>query len=230
MFSLSSFYALFPVFFGLSYLGFELADLPTRINQIATFLLGWFLIFVMLGLSANYQSPQTHYRKIRLCFRTTIDTLERLLAQEEIPVKNAYKSFKWLRLGLQSCDNFLIQKPYYVKVQNIDQYYQRILTAALVGDRDDLEKIPLALQEALESFGNLKGEFDLPRFLAALQLMLGKRVRKRERMHVLSEMILIKPSLLEKTKVAIRSPYTVSVITISAFVVAVLTLVHQFFR
>ena len=50
------------------------------------------------------------------------------------------------------------------------------------------------------------------------------------RTHVLSEMMLIKSSLLDRTRVAIKSPYTVPVITIAAFVIVVLTLVFQFFH
>ena len=230
IFSISSLFALILVLFLLPYLDFRLTDLPTRINQIVTFLLGWFLLFIMVGLSLNYQSPQTPYRMIRLCFRTTIDTLERLLAQEEAPVKDAYRRFKWLRLGFQNCNDFLIRKPYCVKMKNIDQYYQRIFVVALVGSRDELEKVTGGLRNTLKSFGNKKQEFDLPSFLTALQFILGKRVTKRKHTHVFSEMMLIRSSLLDRIKVAIRSPYTISVITIAALVVAVLTLVYQFFR
>jgi hypothetical protein len=231
VFSVSSIIILILLGYGLSYLGLSinLNQLPVPFNQVTAFFFGWYFLFIAISLPLNLYS-QTSYRITKLCFRASIDELEKILKQRKLPIKDAYKRFKWLRQGFQSCNDFLIDDPYNVTVKDIDEYYQRIFSFALVGNEEDLEKFSVALQKVLASFGKKKDDFDLPNLLISLQLILGKDVRGKESIQELAEMILVKPSLWERIKAAIKSAYMVSVVSIITLVVAILAILFQFFH
>ncbi len=212
----------------LSYLGFRITQLPVPFDKITALFLAWFLFLIVTMLPLNLRGHQTRYRMAKLCFRVTIDEFEIILKQGKMPIKDAHRRFRWLKLGFQSCNDLLIREPYYVMVKNIDRCHQRIFSFALVGDKDDLHKFSVALQKVLASFGNKLSDFDLPSLLMALQLILGKEAKEKESTQELAEMILVKPSSWERTKAAIKSPYTVSVATIITLVVAILAIVFQF--
>jgi hypothetical protein len=93
-----------------------------------------------------------------------------------------------------------------------------------------LEKFSVALQKALASFGSRQDDFDLSSLLIALQLVLGKDVKGKESTEELAKMILVKPSLWERTKATIKSPSTVSAVSIVTLVVTILAIVFQFFH
>jgi hypothetical protein len=164
----------------------------------------------------------------KLCFRAVIDELERIPKQEKIPIKDAYKRLRWLRLGFQRCNDFLLKKPNCVMVKDIEKYHQRIFSFALVGDNTDLNNSLIALHNVLASFGNNEGAFNLQSLLKAYQLILGKDVKGKESTHELANMLLVRPSLWERTRAAVRSPYMLSVVTIITLVVMVLTMMFQF--
>jgi hypothetical protein len=230
IFTISSYFVFLAALEVLLYLHFDMGRIPAPFNQIVVFFFSWFLFFIMASLVLNLRGFQTLYRMVKLCFRATIDELERILKQGKVPIDDAYRRFRWLKLGFQSCNGFLIKKPYCVMVKNIDQYYQHIFSFALVGDKVDLEKFSVALQKALASFGSRQDDFDLSSLLIALQLVLGKDVKGKESTEELAKMILVKPSLWERTKATIKSPSTVSAVSIVTLVVTILAIVFQFFH
>jgi hypothetical protein len=224
-------YIIFMVTVGcLSYIGFTITQLPAPFNQIVSFFSTWLIFFIMVSLPLNLRGFQTPYRIAKLCFRVSIDELEIILKQRKLPIKDAYRRFKWLRLGFQSCNNLLIDEPYYVMVKDIDKYYQRIFSFALIGDEKKLKKFSAALQKVLASFGDNRDNFDLPSLLISLQLILDKDKSGKESTQELVKMILVKSSLWDRTKALIRSPFTVSLISISTLIVAILTIAFQFFH
>jgi hypothetical protein len=153
--------------------------------------------------------------------------LEKSTEQGKVPIKDAYKCFRWLKLGFQSCNDFLIKKPYYVVVKNIEEYYQHIFSSALIGAKTDLKVSYAALQKMLASLGNEASDFNLRSYLVALQLTLGKKPESKESTEELTKMILVKPSLWERTRATIKSPYTMVVISIITLAVAILPVMLQ---
>lgn len=230
IFTVSSYFIVLATVETFLYLRLNLSQIPAPLNQIAVFFLSWLLFFIVTSLPLNLKGFQTPYRMAKMCFRVTIDELEGILKQRKMPIRDAYRRFRWLKLGFQSCNDFLLKKPYCVMVKNIDRYHQRIFSFALVGEKVDLKKFSVALQKVLASFGNKKDDFDLPGLLIALQLILGKDEKGKESTQKLAEMILVKPSLWEKTRAAIKSPYTISIISLVTLMVAILTIVFQFFH
>jgi hypothetical protein len=228
VFTVSSFFVLYATLAALVYLHFNVSQIPAPFNQIMAFLVNWFLFFIILSLTLNLRGFQTPYRMARLCFRATIDELEGIPKQEKARMKDAYRCFRWLRLGFRNCNDFLLKKPYCVMVKNIDIYHQRILSFALVGDETDLNKSLIALREVLASFGNNKDDFDLPSLLIAYQLILGRDMKGKESTHELAEMILAKPSLWERTEAVIKSPDMASVVSIITLVATILAIYFQY--
>ena len=242
-FSILSFVALLSALYGLSFIGGVPANLSVPFNQIANFLLYYLFLLLMIELTTSLRSLQTPYRMAKLCFRVTADDLERLLKEKTtrsqgkptesvpVPAEDVYRCCRRLKLGFRSLNDFLIQKPYRVMVKNIDQYHQRIvgflLVASTHADTNRLKELRVALKRVFASLGRIKPEFDLREFLIALQLILGRRVEGKETTQILVDMILTKPSVWERIKVASRSPYTVVVISIVTLAVAFLQLMFQ---
>jgi hypothetical protein len=186
----------------LSSFGFRIVELPAPYSQILSLLLIWFIFFLMTLMAFSWSSFLTDYQMAKLCFQLTLDSIAGILKDEELSAEDAHRHFKWLKLGFQSCNNMLIEKPYLVVVKDLNQYCQYILSVALVGNRYDLKKISLALQRIIKSFGNKRRDFELQSFLTALLFVLGKTERISESTDIQSEMILIRPSLWERIRAA----------------------------
>jgi hypothetical protein len=223
--SVCSFFIYMFIIWSFSRIGFKTSDLPFPFNLVSSFFMGWVLFFLMTSMVVSISSFVTYYKMARLCLQVTIDALGRLLTREEFSAEYVHRCFKWLKLGFQNCNSMLMDNPYFVVIKNIDQYRQYVLSVALVGNKYDLKTVLVALQRMLESFGNRKENFNLQNFLTALLFLRGETSRMSESTEVLAEMILIKPSLWERTREALKSPYTMLGITIISVAIAVLTLI-----
>lgn len=218
-FSILLYCAVLSLLMGLPHVGFKIEDLAPPINQILSLVLVWSVFFIMFMLLFNFGPSLPPHKVARLSFILTMDAMKKLETQRMTWLRDAHKHLRCLKRGFQSCNDFLLKKPYQLKVKDIDQFYERIHGIALVGEKNDLKKIRRYVNDILASLGRNKSAFDLRSFLTTLQRLSGKKGSKAESSDELIQIFLIRASIWERTKVVVGSPYTRSVIAITMFIV-----------
>jgi hypothetical protein len=184
--------------------GFKIGEIPEFYRLILSIFILWTMFFLLVCMTLNLYRLTDNYQMAGLCFQATLDSL-RNLRENGLRTRNIHRVFKWLKLGFKSCNEMLARKPYSLVVRNVDQYCQHILSVALLGNQYDINRISTVLQHILLSLGNQEGDFNLRQFLTALLWASGRTSLISESTDILSDMILIRPSLKERILVSLRS-------------------------